>query len=119
MDDQHGILMDTINDLRLALTRGCGRKQAGELLLRLIDLTRLHFSYEESLMQQAGYPGLRDHRAEHRRMLSEMLQAEHRVQNDEELQTGSILLALRDGFLMHIEGLDRAYGPWLRDRGIS
>jgi hemerythrin-like metal-binding protein len=119
MDDQHGILMDTINDLRLAFMHGCGREQAGELLLGLIEFTRMHFCYEETLMQQAEYPGLICHRAEHQRMLAEMLHAEHRVQNDDELQTGPMLLALRNGFLAHIEGLDRAYGPWLHDRGIS
>lgn len=119
IDDQHGILMDTINDLRLAFMHGCGREQAGALFQRLMELTRMHFSYEEALMQEADYPGPLSHRAEHQRMCSEMLQAEHRLQNDDQFQTGHMLLALRDGFLAHIEGLDRAYAPWLNDRGIS
>ena len=32
MDDQHGILMDAINELRIAVGRGCGREKASELL---------------------------------------------------------------------------------------
>ena len=87
IDDQHGILMDTINDLRLAFMHECGREQALALLQRLIELTRMHFSFEESLMQEADYPGLLSHRAEHQRMCSEMLQAEHRLQNDDQFQT--------------------------------
>jgi len=32
MDDQHGILMDTINELRLALVHGGGRDQVSGFL---------------------------------------------------------------------------------------
>jgi len=37
MDDQHGILMDAMNELRLAVVHGCGREQVSELLDRLIS----------------------------------------------------------------------------------
>jgi hemerythrin len=119
MDDQHGILMDTMNELRLALVGGRGREQICELLDQLIEFTRMHFFSEEQLMQQTDFPGLADHRAEHHRMLAEMLRAAHRLQHGEEVQTRQMLLALRDGYLEHIEGLDREYGPWMRERGID
>ena len=35
MDDQHGILMDAMNELRQAVVHGCGREQVSELLDRL------------------------------------------------------------------------------------
>ncbi len=79
MDDQHGILMDTMNELRLALVGGCGREQICELLDRLIEFTRMHFFSEEQLMEQTSFPGLAGHRAEHHRMLAEMLRAAHRL----------------------------------------
>ena len=47
MDDQHGILMDIMNELRQALVRGSGREQLSELLDRLIEFTRMHFWSEE------------------------------------------------------------------------
>lgn len=119
MDDQHGILMDTVNQLRLALVHGCGAEEVSEHLDRLIEFTRMHFSSEEQLMEQAGFPGLREHRAEHHRMLAEMLQSAHCLQHGEGVQTRAMLCALRDGCLEHIEGLDREYGPWLNDRGVS
>jgi hypothetical protein len=52
-------------------------------------------------------------------MLAEMLRAAHRLQHGEEVHTRQMLLALRDGYLEHIEGLDREYGPWLHERGID
>ena len=43
MDDQHGILMDTMNELRLAMSHGSTREQMNELLNRLIEFMRMHF----------------------------------------------------------------------------
>jgi hemerythrin len=118
MDDQHGILMDTMNELRQALVRGSGREQLSELLDRLIEFTRMHFWSEEQLMEQSAFPGLAEHRAEHHSMLAQMIQSAHRVQYGEGVQMRPLLCSLRDGFLEHIEGLDQAYGPWMNERGV-
>ena len=118
MDDQHGILMDTVNELRQALVRGSGREQLSELLDRLIEFTRMHFWSEEQLMEQSGFPGLAEHRAEHHRMLAQMLQSAHRVQYGEGVRMRPLLCSLRDEYLDHIEELDRQYGPWLNERKI-
>ena len=119
MDDQHSILMDTINDLRLALMHGRGPEEVSEHLDRLIEFTRMHFRSEEQLMEEAGFPGLAEHRAEHHRMLAEMLQATHCLQHGEGLHTRAMLCTLRAGYIEHIEGLDCEYGPWLNEHGIQ
>jgi len=118
MDDQHGILMDTMNDLRLAVERGRGREQLSELIDRLIEFTRMHFWSEEQLMEQCGFPGLLEHRAEHHSMLAQMLQSAHRVQYGDGVQMGPLLSTLRDLYIKHIEGPDQEYGPWLNQRDI-
>ena len=118
MDDQHGILMDTENELRQALVRGSGREQLSEVLDRLIEFTRMHFWSEEQLMEQSGFPGLAEHRAEHHRMLARMLQAAHRVQYGEAVRMRPLLCSLRDEYLHHIQDLDQRYGPWLNERKI-
>ena len=118
MDDQHAILMDTINELRLALVHGCGRELVGEHLDRLIDFTRMHFWSEEKLMEESGFHGLARHRTEHLRMLAQLEQSSHGMQHGEARQTRAMLCALRNGFVEHIEGFDQEYGPWLNDRGV-
>jgi len=119
MDDQHGILMDTINELRLALVRGCGREKASELLDQLIEFMRMHFWNEEQLMEQTGFAELGEHRAEHHKMLAEILQAAHRLQYGEGFELRPLLCELHDGFLQHIDRMDHHYGPWLNQRGVS
>jgi hemerythrin-like metal-binding protein len=119
MDDHHGILMDTINELRLALVRGCGREKACALLDQLIEFMRMHFYSEEQLMEQTGFAELGKHRAEHHRMLAGILQAAHRLQYGEAFELSPLLCELHDGFLQHIDGMDQAYGPWLNRRGVN
>jgi hypothetical protein len=51
-------------------------------------------------------------------MLAEILQAAHRLQYGETLHLRPLLCQLHDGFLEHIERVDKEYGPWLRERGI-
>ena len=119
MDDQHGILMDTMNELRQAVVRGRGREEISAIFDRLIEFTRMHFWSEEQLMEQSGFPGLADHRAEHHSMLAQMIQAAHRVQYGEGVPMRPLLCTLRSGYIDHIEGLDREYGPWLNDHGVD
>ena len=118
MDDQHGILMDTMNELRQAVVRGCNREQVSEVLDRLIEFTRMHFCSEEQLMEQTGFPGLGEHRAQHHSILAQMLQSAHRVQYGTGVEMCALLCSLRDGYLEHIECLDQKYGPWLNERGV-
>ena len=119
MDDQHGILMDALNELRLAVVRGAGRERVSELLDQLIEFTRMHFASEEQLMEQSSFPGLAEHRAEHQSMLAQMICSAHRLQYGEGVPLRSLLGSLRDGYTRHIEGLDRQYGPWLNERGVQ
>jgi hemerythrin len=118
LDDQHGILMDTMNELRQAVVRGAGREQVSEVLDRLIEFTRMHFATEERLLEQTGFPALAAHRVEHQRVLAQILEAAHRAQHGEEVHMHSLLIFLRDWYVTHIGSLDQEYGPWLNDRGV-
>jgi hemerythrin-like metal-binding protein len=119
MDDQHGILMDTMNELRQAVVRGRGREEISAIIDQLIEFTRMHFWSEEQLLEQTGFPGLADHRAEHHRMLAQMIQAAHSIQYGEAVPMRPLLCSLRSGYIVHIGGLDRGYGPWLNDHGVD
>jgi hemerythrin len=119
MDDQHGILMDTMNELRLAAVRGSSWEQVSELLNRLIQFTRMHSWGEEQLMEQHVFPGLAEHRTEHQRMMAQILQSSHRVRHGEKMQMRPLLCFLRESYAEHIDGVDRAYGTWLNERGVN
>jgi hemerythrin len=113
MDDQHGILRDTLNELRLAMMRGCSREQVCTLLDQPIEFTRVHFWSEVQLMEQTGFLGVAEHRAEHDRLLAQSLPSARRLEHGEAVQMSDFDCFLRDWFIDHVEGLYREYGPWL------
>ncbi len=119
MDDQHGILMDTMNELRLAVVRGSGKEQLNELLNRLIQFAAMHFQSEEQLLEQTGFPGLAAHRSAHQRLLAYLRESADRVQHCEDVPMHPVLCGMRDGYLEHLEGPDQLYGPWLNERGVD
>ncbi len=119
MDEQHGILMDSMNELRLALVGGSGRDLVTGLLERLIEFTRMHFQSEEQLMEKTGFPGLPEHRSEHQRLLRLFRESALGAQLGEEARMRPLLCSLRDGYLAHIEGPDQQYGPWMNARGVD
>lgn len=118
IDDQHGILMDAINELSLSLVHGSSRDQLGVLIERIIEFTRMHFSSEEQLMEMTGYPGLAEHRTAHVEMLHRIRAGAHLLQYDPAVDMRSLLSALRDGFRDHIASMDRLYSPWLIEWGL-
>jgi hemerythrin-like metal-binding protein len=110
--------MDTVNELRQAMVQGSVREAKNALLDRLIEFTRMHFSSEEQLMEQSGFPGLAMHRAEHLRLFGLLPDTAHRFQHGEAGPIHSLLCQLRNGFMDHIAGEDQQYGPWLNERGV-
>ena len=119
MDEQHAVLMDTLNEIRLALVRGQGRDQVSEALNRLIEFTRMHFASEEQLLEQHGFPGVAEHRDAHQKLLGQIEETAMRTLHNDEVRTKSMLLFLRDWYMTHMENLDSQYGDWLNRRGIS
>jgi len=119
MDNQHGILMDTINELQAELLRGGSRETIDAQFDQLLKFTTMHFEGEEQLMEQLGFPGLAEHRAEHQRLLTQIRESSHRVQRSGDVPVCTLLQFLRDWYLEHFEGPDQEYGPWLNEHGVD
>lgn len=118
MDDQHGILMDTMNELRLTLMNGSGQKQVNAEFEQLIEFTRKHFQSEERLLEQQSFPGLPAHRAAHERLLARVREAVNHAEHGADAESVPLLSLLRSLYLDHIEEFDRQYGQWLNEHGV-
>lgn len=118
MDDQHGILMDTLNELRRMLVSGSDRRDICIQLERLIEFTLMHFQSEEQLLRQRGFPGLDEHRTSHHGLLARLYAALEQVNREEPIHFSSVLEFLPSWYLEHVEQLDQPYGVWLNERGV-
>jgi hemerythrin len=118
MDGQHTVLFGFLNDLHEAMMKGNAQKTTGELLRKLLDYTREHFTAEEAIMASARYPELAQHRTMHRELINKVDEFSARYQRGETALNVQLLNFLRDWLTNHIQHEDKKYGPWVNGRDM-
>ncbi|MDP1983469.1 MAG: bacteriohemerythrin [Sulfuritalea sp.] len=113
IDEQHKILIDTINQLASAEVRN-DRPLLAMIIDELVNYTVYHFEYEERLIEAAGYPDLERHRHTHRGFVKWVgdLREEFTYHRRRRLDD-RILGFLRDWLSEHILGEDQRYSPYI------
>ncbi|HMV37207.1 MAG TPA: bacteriohemerythrin [Turneriella sp.] len=110
IDSQHAYLFELANRLTRAVAGGRSQEVLSEIIRELNDYVASHFSYEESVMEQAHYEGLAVHRQMHEKMREEL------TRYATELAAGTLNAATLSKFLErwltgHIMHEDMAYIP--------
>lgn len=65
IDNQHKRIVDYINQLYDARTSGHKQEDIGKVIDELVDYTLSHFTFEESMQEEANYPFLKAHKKVH------------------------------------------------------
>ncbi|HBA97245.1 MAG TPA: cation-binding protein [Lachnospiraceae bacterium] len=65
IDTEHRELIQAVNKLLDSCSKGQGRSNMDTTITFLNNYVDKHFSHEEQLQQQSGYPGIRAHKAFH------------------------------------------------------
>ena len=114
IDSQHKELITKINELLTVCENGSGKLKAIQVLNYLAEYTDFHFTAEEKLQEEIGYPGLEEHRKQHKALfqvvadLHEMLEEEGPTdQFVEQLQKNIIAWLYK-----HIKGFDRSVAEY-------
>jgi len=118
MDDQHGILLDTLNALRQQLARGQRAVRISDQLMRLAEFTEMHFGCEESLLRRYGFPELDAHCMAHQALMNHIWRAVDSAERGEGVELLRMLASVRGQYLEHVKGLDREYSEWLNAKGV-
>jgi hemerythrin len=118
MDDQHGILLDALNELRMALLKGAESRTVRTMLARVAELMRMHVESEERLLRLHEFPGLAAHRAEQQRLLGRLAQFDVRYEQRQSDSVYELVEYLRKWFTSHTGAAGQNYGPWLNGRGV-
>ena len=119
LDNQHRGLMRVLNELHAAAMQGKVGEVAGPLLSQVFCASREHFSTEEGLMESTKYPGLAEHRAIHRKLITKV--SEFLARHDEGDITSyvQLLYFVRDWFRDHMTEEDQKYSAWMNDHGVQ
>lgn len=107
IDGDHQKLIDMVNRLHALMAEGKGKDVLGKVLHNLITYTREHFRREEDLMAKMRFPGLTEHKAEHEKLLIEVLELQKKFESGAATLSIQVLHFLRDWLVNHIGKSDK------------
>ncbi len=114
IDQQHRKLVDIINHLHDSMKLGGKPEDLKRILDDLVNYTRYHFSHEEKLMQQAGYPDLANHQRVHRAMVEQVERLRKEIASSRVGFSIKLMAFLKNWLSDHILGTDQKYAPTLK-----
>ncbi|MDH3979222.1 MAG: bacteriohemerythrin [Gammaproteobacteria bacterium] len=119
IDQQHRKLINLINQLATAVDYSTGEEFEREALAELVDYTKTHFSYEEGLMEENGYPDFEAHKAQHNAMIREVDAVLAEYEEDHDLAMRHGFNYLKSWLIDHINGTDKQYSSFLISKGVQ
>jgi hemerythrin len=118
IDNQHKDLLSLVND---SLSHCTGDLEAEKrfffrIMKNVTEYMRHHFDSEEGKLERNHYPGLEDHRAEHKNMIRNVsAMIDEVVSGEKELDLYAMTMFIRDWILNHIPNFDRPAAEFFRD----
>jgi hemerythrin len=117
IDHQHETLTDLLNALNEAQRAGKSRDVLLFRLEQLIEAVHEHFTDEEALMREKGYPDVDLHKAEHDFLLAQVLNFREEYAAEKAGFSESMMDYLRDWLRDHILISDRRMARFLKGEG--
>ena len=117
-DDEHKVIFDMTNALNDAVAAG-NRADVGQKLDALIAYVAGHFKTEEDLMNAHGYPDAVAHKAKHDELVNTCLDVQKKFHAGETEITADTCVFVKDWLYDHIPNIDKRYGPFLNEHGVS
>ncbi len=119
IDAQHKNLVNMLNQLYEAMSSGKGKDIINKIIQEMAGYTVTHFSTEEKLMQQYGYPEFVQHKKEHELFVKKVQEFKNEIQNGNLLIVSNVASFLKEWLVKHIQGTDKKYGPFLKEKGVK
>ncbi|HEY1257334.1 MAG TPA: bacteriohemerythrin [Terracidiphilus sp.] len=123
-DDDHKRLIRMINELHGVIqdVDKEGKVPVEEIeiaLHRLENYFKYHCLEEERLMEQTAFPGIREHRLEHKNFFAKITEMTLRFRGSSDVKDATELMEFIYGWLTnHIFVTDRKYSSHLHGKGI-
>ena len=118
IDMQHQKLLELVNNLHFSVEDRIDKNALKNLLVELVEFTRLHFSTEEQLMKKYDYPKFESHHKEHRILLKHMNDLVAVVSRGKYPTFYSDYDVSTDWALVHISEFDKGLGAFLNSKDV-
>lgn len=117
IDEQHKSLAQMVNELNGAIHGGWGKEARDEIIVRLVEYTRVHFATEESLMSISKYPHSKEHKKQHEDLIDTVKQYIKKYNENPDASNYDLLFFLRKWLVDHIMKDDKMMGNYLVKSG--
>ena len=116
-DEQHQILIKTIDDLFQSILKSEGKEVLTKIFADLNDYADIHFTAEQKYFQEFDYPEASAHTALHENFKKDLLTME--TQTADENTPFKVLFYLENWWINHIMDTDKKYSEFFNKHGLS
>ncbi len=113
LDKEHQFLFEALNDFYEGLKQGVPKENLNKLVDSLVDYTQFHFRHEEEIMTAANYPGLENHKNEHRQFIEKALEFSTKFKEGKLLISLEVTGFIKDWIVNHILNEDKKYSSYI------
>jgi hemerythrin len=117
VDEEHRILIDHLNKLYDAMTARSRKEVVLSALGDLIESSRRHFTHEEKIMSETGYPGYLAHIIEHETLTKRINELKEDVASGKRTVDLDVMHFLKEWLQSHILSKDMAISSYLHEQG--
>lgn len=119
LDSQHKQLIAILNELYEAMQAQKTNEVLGQIINKLVNYTKVHFTSEEKYMEQYGYPDIAGQKKEHIAFTEKVLAFQEAFNSGRTSLSVSVTSFVKDWLVNHISVSDKKYGPFLNSKGVS
>lgn len=114
VDQQHEELIGRLNAMAHSIAVGEGETEIQRTLEFLLGYAKYHFAAEETMMADARYPGLPEHKSQHQEFVRilERLEEEYREDGSTKILAESLHTLLGNWLLSHIGRVDKQFARY-------
>ncbi len=113
IDTEHKKLIELVNRLHGAMSKGQGNKIMGEIFDELLNYTVFHFQAEEKLMKSHSYPQAPAHFKEHQDLIQQVLELQAKFKAGTVMLSIATMDFLKNWLANHILQTDMNLGHFL------
>ena len=119
IDKDHIKLVEMINDLYTAMSRGEGRLVVHDIVNRMVEYSKRHFKREELLLKKAGYIHFASHEEQHDSFIAKVASFIRKLEAGETNISIELVEFLRDWMVDHILNSDKKFVADLKKLGLN
>lgn len=121
IDNQHRVLVDSINEANIRLMSDHDIKLVEQITKDLLSYAIYHFETEEDLMQQTGYEhesadDAQLHQKQHREFSAQVIAVRDGLRDGKAISRKDLLAFLNGWLVNHIMNTDQRLGAFIRQK---